>query len=57
LQLSFAVVPLVQFTSERRKMGVFTNGRLLRAVAWGVATVIIGLNGWLLVGTFRDWLS
>jgi manganese transport protein len=57
LQLSFAVVPLVQFTSERRKMGIFTNGPVLTAAAWGVATVIIGLNGWLLVGTFREWLS
>ncbi len=57
LQLSFAVVPLVQFTSERRKMGVFTNGPVLKTVAWTVATVIMGLNGWLLVGTFREWLS
>ncbi len=57
LQLSFAVVPLVQFTSERGKMGPFTNGPVLKTVAWVVATVIIGLNGWLLVGTFREWLS
>ena len=57
LQLSFAVVPLVRFTSERAKMGVFTNGVVLNTVAWAVAVVIIGLNGWLLVGTFRSWLS
>jgi manganese transport protein len=57
LQLSFAVVPLVQFTSERAKMGVFTNGPLLRAGAWSVALVIMGLNIWLLVGTFRGWMS
>jgi manganese transport protein len=57
LQLSFAVVPLVQFTGERRKMGVFANGPVLTAVAWAVAMVIIALNGWLLIGTFRAWLS
>jgi len=57
LQLSFAVIPLVQFTSERRKMGRFTNGPLLRAVGWSVAVAIVGLNGWLLVGTARLWLS
>ena len=57
LQLSFAVVPLVQFTSERAKMGVFTNGPVLRAGAWSVALVIMGLNIWLLVGTFREWMS
>jgi manganese transport protein len=57
LQLSFAVVPLVQFTGERRKMGVFANGPVLTAVAWAVAVAIIGLNGWLLIGIFREWVS
>lgn len=57
LQLSFAVVPLVRFTSERAKMGVFTNGPMLRAAAYGVTVVIIGLNGWLLVGTFKEWMT
>jgi manganese transport protein len=57
LQLSFAVVPLVRFTGERRKMGEFANGRLLSAGAWAVAAVIVGLNGWLLVGTFREWMA
>jgi manganese transport protein len=55
LQLSFAVVPLVRFTGERSKMGEFANGRLLSAVAWSVAAVIVGLNGWLLVGTIGGW--
>ena len=57
LQLSFAVVPLVRFTGERRKMGEFANGRLLSAAAWSVVAVIVGLNGWLLVGTFREWVA
>ena len=56
LQLSFAVVPLVRFTGERRKMGEFANGRLLSVVAWSVAVVIIGLNGWLLIQTGLEWL-
>jgi manganese transport protein len=57
LQLSFAVVPLVYFTSQRRKMGVFVNSPFLAATAWAVALVIMGLNTWLLVGTFREWLA
>jgi len=57
LQLSFAVVPLVRFTGERRKMGEFVNGRLLSAAAWSVAVVIVGLNAWLLLGTARAWLG
>ena len=53
LQLPFAVVPLVRFTSDRRRMGEFVNGRLTAALAWLVAAVIIGLNLWLLVGAWR----
>jgi manganese transport protein len=57
LQLSFAVVPLVYFTSQRTKMGEFVNGKLLAGTAWIVAAVILGLNAWLLIGTFRQWLA
>jgi manganese transport protein len=57
LQLSFAVVPLVQFTADRAKMGPFASGPLLKGAAWLVAAAIIGLNGWLLVGTLREWLA
>ena len=49
LQLSFAVFPLVMFTSSKKKMGEFVNAPWLQALAWVVAVVIAGLNGWLLV--------
>jgi manganese transport protein len=51
LQLSFAVVPLVVFTGSRKRMGEFVNGRWLQGLAWVVAVLIAGLNGWLLVQT------
>ena len=57
LQLSFAVFPLVQFTSERAKMGEFTNPSWLKATAWLVAVVIAALNAWLLFTTLRSWLA
>jgi manganese transport protein len=57
LQLSFAVFPLVQFTSERAKMGSFVNPPWLKALAWTVATVIASLNVWLLIQTLREWLA
>lgn len=57
LQLSFAVVPLVKFTSERAKMGRFVNAVWLRVVAWTIAIVIGGLNIWLLFETIRGWLA
>jgi manganese transport protein len=44
LQLPFAVVPLVQFTSSKPLMGSFANGPLVKAAAWGVSATIIGLN-------------
>jgi manganese transport protein len=52
LQLSFAVVPLVLFTSSRLKMGVFTNSPLVKVVAWTVSGIIMVLNAYLLFETF-----
>ena len=50
-QLSFAVVPLVLLTGDRKRMGEFVNGRWLQALAWTTAVAIAGLNAWLLVQT------
>ena len=57
LQLSFAVFPLVMFTSDRVKMGEFANAMWLKVLAYLVASVIAALNAWLLFQTFRDWLG
>src|SRR5437763_21061 len=54
LQLSFAVVPLILFTNDRRKMGEFANPGWLKGLAWSVAIVIIGLNTKLLVDFAHD---
>jgi manganese transport protein len=56
LQLSFAVFPLVMFTSDRAKMGEFVNKTGITILAWAVAVFIAGLNVWLLIQIFRDWL-
>jgi manganese transport protein len=57
LQLSFAVFPLVMFTSDRAKMGAFVNPTWLKALAYLVAIVIATLNAWLLFQTFGAWLA
>lgn len=57
LQLSFAVIPLVQFTSDPQKMGEFVNSTSLKWSAWTVAIVIASLNVWLLLQTVVGWLS
>jgi manganese transport protein len=44
LQLPFAVVPLVQFTSSRAKMGALASPRWLAALAWAAAGLIVILN-------------
>jgi len=51
LQLSFAVIPLVLFTSDRRKMGEFASPWWLQALAWITASVIVVLN----VKYLADW--
>ena len=56
LQLSFAVVPLVLFTSKKEIMGEFVNPRWLKILAWTIAFIIIILNLWLLLQTFLSWL-
>jgi manganese transport protein len=48
MQLSFAVFPLVAFTSDRKRMGSFVNAAWLCTAAWASAFLIAGLNGWLL---------
>jgi len=57
LQLSFAVFPLVMFTSDKHKMGSFVNAPWLKGLAYTVAGVIAVLNGWLLVTTIRAWVA
>ena len=54
VQLPFAVVPLVQFTCSRKRMGEFVNPAWVKILAWIVTAVILGLNVWLLVQTIRD---
>jgi manganese transport protein len=49
LQLSFAVIPLVIFTGNRKRMGEFTNAPWLKALSWTTAALIAGLNGWFLL--------
>jgi manganese transport protein len=53
-QLPFAVIPLVQFTSDRKKMGAFANSRITSVAAWTIAAAILFFNFELLYLTFRS---
>jgi manganese transport protein len=53
MQLSFAVFPLVSFTSDKLKMGELVNPTWLKVLAYAVALAIAALNIWLLFQIFR----
>src|SRR3954468_1713129 len=49
LQLSFAVIPLILFTNDRKKMGEFVNPPWINVLAWTTAGTIVILNAKLLL--------
>jgi len=51
MQLPFAVIPLVQFVTDRRKMGRFVIPRSVAVLSWLVAGIILALNFKLLYDT------
>ncbi len=55
LQLSFAVIPLIHFTSDRSKMGAFANSRTVVVFSTAIAAVILGLNAKLAYDTLGGW--
>jgi len=54
LQLPFAVIPLVMFTSDRKKMGGFVNPTWIKILAWITTVAIVVLNAKLLLDFFRQ---
>ena len=57
MQLPFAVIPLIQFTSDRRRMGTFANKMWVKLLAWTTATIIVGLNIRLVYTTLTNWIA
>jgi manganese transport protein len=57
MQLAFAVIPLIHFVSDRKKMGNFTISPLTKVGAWLIAAVIVVLNLKLFLDAVSDWLS
>jgi manganese transport protein len=57
MQLPFAVIPLIQFTNDRRRMGNLVNPRWVRVLAWASAAVIIVLNIRLASSQIGEWLA
>lgn len=57
MQLAFAVIPLIHFVSDRKRMGIFTIKPIMKIAAWIVASIIVALNLKLVYETAADWIA
>jgi manganese transport protein len=57
MQLPFAIIPLIHFTSDRTRMGSFANAAWVRVLAWITAAIIVALNLRLAFFAVADWLE
>ncbi len=57
LQLPFAVIPLIHFTSDKGRMGEFASKAWVRILSWAAAGLILGLNLWLAYQVISGWLE
>ena len=57
LQLGFAIIPLIHFTSDKEKMGMFVIKTWMKITAWIIALIIVALNVKLVYQEVASWLS
>lgn len=57
LQLGFAVIPLIHFTSDKKKMGNFAISLKVKIAAWASAFIIVGLNAKLVYEQINTWAT
>jgi manganese transport protein len=57
LQLPFAIIPLIRFTSSARVMGNFATSAAVKALAWAAAAFVVAANGWLVGSGLLGWES
>src|SRR5882757_34440 len=57
LQLGFAIIPLIHFTSDKDKMGAFAITMWVKIAAWTIAGIIIGLNVKLVTSEITGWIG
>jgi manganese transport protein len=58
LQLPFAIIPLIHFTSDKSKMGEFANKLWVKVLAWLTAAIIVALNlrlAWQTLSPLGGW--
>jgi manganese transport protein len=56
-QLPFAVVPLLQFTNDKKRMGEFANPGWVRVLGWAATAIIIALNAYVISDQITKWIE
>jgi manganese transport protein len=57
MNLPFAIIPLIHFTSNRARMGIFVSPQWVKWSAWACAAAILVANGWLIQQSIADWVK
>lgn len=57
LQLGFAIIPLIHFVSDKKKMGEHVIPRWVQIAAWAAALIIVGLNVKLVINAIEGWIA
>jgi manganese transport protein len=57
MQLGFAIIPLLHYVSDRKRMGDFVIGFWAKTGGWLSAVVIVALNVWLVAGEVSSWMQ
>ncbi|MBS1774345.1 MAG: Nramp family divalent metal transporter [Bacteroidetes bacterium] len=57
MQLAFAVIPLIHFVSDKKRMGNFAIKPIVKIAAWVIALIIVALNLKLVYDTALDWIT
>lgn len=57
MQLGFAVIPLIHFCSDKKKMGIYAIKPVVQILAWLIATILVYLNLRLLINEAVDFFA
>lgn len=57
MNLPFAIIPLIHFTSNPARMGVFVNKPWVKVSAWACTVAILAANAWLVQQSIADWVK
>lgn len=56
LQLVFAIIPLIHFVSDRKKMGTFVLSKKTTLLSWAIACLLVVLNFKLIYDETHQWI-